>query len=46
MRKPRWICPRCGVRNRLRSWACRRCRSKLDLQRRLDQALLWAGALR
>ena len=46
MKKLAWLCPRCGIRNRPRVWTCRRCRSKLALQRHLDQALLWAGALR
>ena len=46
MKKLRWICPRCGGRNRLRAGACRRCRTKVALQHRVDLALLWAGALR
>lgn len=46
VKKLLWICPRCGGKNRLRFWKCRRCRAKVALQRRLDLALLWAGALR
>ena len=46
MKKLLWICPRCGGKNRLRFWKCRRCHAKVALQRRLDLALLWAGALR
>jgi len=46
MKKLLWICPRCGGKNRLRLWKCRRCRARVALQRRLDLALLWAGALR
>ena len=45
MKKFVWICPRCGGKNRLRLWKCRRCHAKVALQRRLDLALLWAGAL-
>jgi len=46
MKKLLWICPRCGGKNRLRVPKCRRCQAKVPLQRRLDMALLWAGALR
>ncbi len=46
MKKLLWICPRCGGKNRLRFWICRRCRAKVGLPRRLDLALLWAGARR
>jgi len=46
MKKLLWICPRCGGKNRLRFWLCRRCHAKVALQRRLDLALLWAGAIR
>jgi len=46
MKKLQWICPRCGGKNRLRFCLCRRCRAKVGLQRRLEMALLWAGALR
>ena len=46
MKKLLWICPRCGGKNRLRFCLCRRCRAKVGLQRRLELALLWAGALR
>ena len=46
MKKLLWICPRCGGKNRLRFWKCRRCNARVALQRRLDLPLLWAGALR
>ena len=46
MKKLLWICPRCGVKNRVQLWKCRRCRARVALQRRIDGALLWAGALR
>lgn len=46
MKKLRWICPRCGGRNRLRYWACRRCRARVAAARRMELALLWVGALR
>ncbi|HLY09368.1 MAG TPA: hypothetical protein VKW04_08720 [Planctomycetota bacterium] len=46
MKKLQWICPRCGGKNPLRHGTCRRCRARVALQRRLDLALLWAGALR
>jgi hypothetical protein len=46
MKKLLWICPRCGGKNRPRFCLCRRCRVKVAVQRRLELALLWAGALR
>jgi predicted RNA-binding Zn-ribbon protein involved in translation (DUF1610 family) len=46
MRKLRWICPRCGGKNHVRVWKCRRCRTQGAIERRLALALLWAGALR
>ena len=46
MKKLRWICPRCGGKNRLRYAECRRCRARVTVQRRIEMALLWAGALR
>jgi hypothetical protein len=46
MKKLLWICPRCGGKNRLRFCLCRRCRARVALQRRVEMALLWAGALR
>jgi ribosomal protein L40E len=46
MKKLVWICPRCAAKNKLRLWLCRRCRAKLPVQRRIDLALLRAGAVR
>ena len=46
MKKLQWICPRCGGKNHLRIWKFRRCSAKVALPRRLEMALLWAGALR
>jgi hypothetical protein len=46
MKKLLWICPRCGGKNRLVRWACRRRRARCPLPRRIEMALLWAGALR
>lgn len=46
MKKLQWICPRCGGKNHVRIGTCRRCRAKVGLQRRIEFALLWAGALR
>ena len=46
MKKLLWICPRCGGKNRLRFGACRRCRARVNVQRRIEMALLWAGSLR
>lgn len=40
MKKLVWICPRCGGKNRLRVWKCRRCHAEVAFQRRLDLALL------
>ena len=45
MKKLQWICSRCGGKIHLRVWKCRRCRTRMTLQRRLDLALLWTGAL-
>ena len=46
MNKLRWICSRCGGKNPIRAWKCRRCRAQVGLPRRLELALLWVGALR
>ncbi len=46
MKKLVWICPRCAAKNKLRLWRCRRCRAKVPVQRRIDMALLWAGAVK
>ncbi|HXX92167.1 MAG TPA: hypothetical protein VEN81_00950 [Planctomycetota bacterium] len=46
MKRLLWICPRCGGKNRLVRPTCRRCRARCPVHRRIEMALLWAGALR
>jgi len=43
-RRMRWICPRCGWKNGMHRFRCRRCRIKCALTRRLAIAAVLGPA--